>query len=243
MSLPNHVLPTNRVAYEKQKDILKAFAIVGAQGNVTTNKAVSEALTGLLDSTIRFTNEFFVEVGFIRETSGGFVVSRELSEYYIAESTGEESAFHRLGPLLEKTWFAKTLLPKLQVRPLSDGQAITALAVAAGSADREYRGRIRMLLRYMEDAGLIRLDGNTYSPGNSVSAVAEEDRIEEPRVLTTVVSSQPLSKSGGVQLTFSIRVDANEFSSWTPDRIAAFFGGLAQVLAAKATLDQQREAE
>ena len=42
---------------------------------------------------------------------------------------------------------------------------------------------------------------------------------------------------GLVQFAVSVRVDMSELSTWSPDRIAAFFGGIAQVLAAKGKVE------
>ena len=42
-----------------------------------------------------------------------------------------------------------------------------------------------------------------------------------------------------MQFHVSVRVDMKEFSGWQPDRIAAFFGGIAQVLAAKGTVEKE----
>jgi hypothetical protein len=42
-----------------------------------------------------------------------------------------------------------------------------------------------------------------------------------------------MTTEGAVQFHVAIRVSMQEMSGWTPDRITAFFAGLAQVLAAK----------
>jgi hypothetical protein len=41
-----------------------------------------------------------------------------------------------------------------------------------------------------------------------------------------------------VQFHVSVKVDMAEFAGWSADRITAFFGGIAQVLAAKGTLEK-----
>jgi len=43
---------------------------------------------------------------------------------------------------------------------------------------------------------------------------------------------------GAVNFNVSVRVDMGEFASWKPERIAAFFNGMAQVLAAKADVEK-----
>jgi hypothetical protein len=48
---------------------------------------------------------------------------------------------------------------------------------------------------------------------------------------------------GVVQFHISVKVEMAEFSNWKPDRIAAFFGGIAQVLAAKAAVEKNAGGE
>ena len=43
---------------------------------------------------------------------------------------------------------------------------------------------------------------------------------------------------GTIQFHVSVRVDMTEFAGWKADRITAFFGGIAQVLAAKGDLEK-----
>ncbi len=44
---------------------------------------------------------------------------------------------------------------------------------------------------------------------------------------------------GFVRVAVSIRVDMAEFSGWKLERIAAFFAGIAQVLAAKGNVEAE----
>ena len=44
--------------------------------------------------------------------------------------------------------------------------------------------------------------------------------------------------NGVIQFQIDVRVDLKEISGWRPDRIAAFFSGIAQVVAAKGQLEK-----
>ena len=44
--------------------------------------------------------------------------------------------------------------------------------------------------------------------------------------------------AGTVNFNVSVRVEMTEFATWKPERIAAFFNGMAQVLAAKANVEK-----
>jgi hypothetical protein len=45
--------------------------------------------------------------------------------------------------------------------------------------------------------------------------------------------------AGVVQFNISVKVDMTEFATWTPERIAAFFAGVAAVLAAKGKMEKE----
>jgi hypothetical protein len=139
-------------------------------------------------------------------------------------------------------------LPKLQLKSMSEFDAITNLSIAS-SADKEHRGRLKTVLRYMEDAGLIKSEDENISLGQRPDIQPEEEIVEPKLIKVTesnVVNSSPLSKGStvmgdGIQLNFSISVDAKEISTWAPERITALLHGLAKVLSAKAALDQEAE--
>ena len=53
--------------------------------------------------------------------------------------------------------------------------------------------------------------------------------------------SQPTE--GTVQFHVSVKVDMAEFAGWEPARITSFFGGIAQVLAAKGAIEKEASPE
>jgi hypothetical protein len=42
-----------------------------------------------------------------------------------------------------------------------------------------------------------------------------------------------------LRFNVDVSVDMKEFATWKPDRISAFWAGIAQVLAAKAAVEQE----
>lgn len=42
----------------------------------------------------------------------------------------------------------------------------------------------------------------------------------------------------GIEVHVSVRADMSEFSTWRPERISAFFQGIAQVIAAAKTIEK-----
>jgi hypothetical protein len=52
------------------------------------------------------------------------------------------------------------------------------------------------------------------------------------------VTSVLQSTAGGVTFNVDVSVDMAEFATWRPERIQAFFRGIAEVLAAKADVEK-----
>lgn len=62
---------------------------------------------------------------------------------------------------------------------------------------------------------------------------AAEPPARKPQETTTPPISAPPGGRGGVQFSVNVNVSMDEVARWSPERISAFFGGLAQVLAAQ----------
>lgn len=246
---PTKYLPTPRITFVKQLDILRAWAAAsGPTGKVAANDAVAE-IVKMQPSTVSLANPFFASAGLLTKTDGGYVPSSEVMSFLRAYEWSPETAAQKLAPTISKTWFAEELLSKLAFGPMNSDEAIQDLADAANAAP-EYRGQLEMLLEYLAAAGLIQLDGNQIKKGsvsvvNVSSAMAQADVPSQSKQETTaaIETSRTMVPSlfgtteGAVNFHVSVRVDMGEFANWKPDRIAAFFAGMAQVLAAKAKIE------
>jgi len=170
--------------------------------------------------------------------------------YGKAFSWNPDTAGQKLAPLLRRTWFSDVLLPRLQLGPMDEKAAIEELAVACGAGPK-YEGQLKMVLTYMSIAGLIRRDGDTL---RAADLGVEPDRpagpIENGNVPTketpppttrpaTVSTSFAHVPEGVLRFNVEVNVDMKEFATWRPDRIAAFWAGIAQVLAAKAAVEEK----
>jgi hypothetical protein len=242
---PKKILPTHRISFPKQIDLLRAFAIAsGPTGKPVSAADVSE-IVKMHPNTISFSNAFFVDAGFLQKSGSGFMPSQEVVNFNLAYQWNPEIAAQKLAPLLQETWFGQLLIPRLGFRRMTENEAIGALAEAA-SADPEYRGQLKMLLAYLEKAGLIAQEGDMIKEGTAIaasqterspssSAITERDPAPKTTSISTTFS-QPTE--GVIQFHVSVKVNMNEFSGWAPDRITAFFGGIAQVLSAKGAMEK-----
>ncbi len=248
---PTKYLPTPRITFSKQLDILRAWAAAsGPTLKVASNDAVAE-IVKMNPSTVSLANPFLASGGLIIKTDGGYTPCQEVVSFLRAYEWSPETAAHKLAPVLAKTWFAEELLSKLAFGPMTEDETIQDLADAA-NAGPEYRGQLEMLLAYLAAAGLVQRDGNqikkgvmsmsasltapTESPPSKQEPIASQEVVAPPP--KPVVASLFGTTEGAVNFHVSVRVDMGEFANWKPERIAAFFGGIAQVLAAKAKVEE-----
>jgi hypothetical protein len=253
---PTQALPTNRIATPKQFELLRAFgAVSGPDGRPVTNAEVSK-VASLHAATVGLATPFFCAIGLLQKTSDGLVPAPEVRDFTAAHEWNAETAFHRTACIFRKTWFFERLLPKLRFQPMSRDAALQELAMAANAAPA-YRGQLETLLEYLEASGVVSIDGDTIrlapeselnvdeSDGRSRrSGTARESAVEPlqsrdaiPRAPVATTFSGPTA--GVVQFNISVKVDMTEFAGWSPERISAFFSGVAQVLAAKGTIEEK----
>lgn len=246
---PTKMLPTDRITFSKQLDLLRAYAAAGGQnGKVVTNEEVAD-IVEMKSSTISMANAFFKDAGFLRQGEGGYLPSAEVAAFNLAYQWNPDTASHKLSPLLRESWFAKAVMPKLAFRPLDEGEAIATLAEAA-AAGPGYRGQLRLLLDYLEAAGLVQRDGNLIKLAQAVVATGTEGGIEKPASLPRGGGGSPATleqsifaqpTQGAVQFQVNVKVNMAELAGWEADRITAFFAGIAQVLAAKRKIEEKTQ--
>jgi len=101
-----------------------------------------------------------------------------------------------------------------------------------------------MLLEFTAASGLISRENGQIRARSATSEQTpspvkpEEPREKDPPVNSSKVSTAVNSTPGRFNLNISVEVDMAEFSTWRPERIQAFFRGVAEVLAAKADVEK-----
>ena len=246
-SKPNKFLPTDRITFPRQLDLLRGWAAASGQtGKVVSNNDVGP-IVKMTGSTVSINNAFFGQNGFLTKADGGYVPAPDVFSFLRAYQWSPDTAATKLAPIVSRTWFAEELLPKLTFGPLTTNEAIQHLADAC-NAGPDYRGQLRFLLEYMNASGLVEWDGNQVRKGGTVvtsSSAPSSDIVQTPSNPPPSASEPKRASAptffgtteGAVNFNVSVRVDMGEFASWEPKRIAAFFNGMAQVLAAKADVE------
>ncbi len=245
---PTKPLPTPRIAFGKQLDVLRGWAVAsGAEGKAVTNKQVGD-IVKLSPDTVTLANAFFADVGFLQRTDGGYVPTAPTVAFNQAYAWNPENAAQKLEPPLRNAWFGKALLPHLSYNPISEDEAVQVLAEEADAAPT-YKPQLLLILDYLEVAGIVVRDSGqvrlgavaSESPGGREPSPSAEPKVHvaarEPKA-TSVATAFTQSPEGQIQFNVSFRVSMAEFADWQADRITAFFNGIAQVLAAKADVEK-----
>lgn len=252
---PTQPLPTDRILFSKQLNLLRAYAALsGHEGRPVKATEVADVVK-IHSNTVSLANPFFAGIGLLQKTESGFLPSAEVVAFARAYEWNQETASQKLAPIIAASWFAKALLPKLGYNKMPLKEAIEDLAQAA-SAGREYKGQSRTLIDYLEAAGLVQRDGDYLSKASmnaSSSGMAshaenqqagpQQDHKDSATSRSGVSSGFSQMTGGVVQFNISVKVDMTEMSGWSPDRISAFFSGIAQVLAAKGAVEKQASQE
>jgi len=246
---PTKRLPTERIRFPKQLDIIRAYGIRSDNGTRPANyKEVAEDVS-IHPNTVVLLVRFLVENGFLERIGNEMMPTRPVIEFTQAHNWSPENAPRKLAPLVQRSWFGELLLRKLRFRSLPEEEALAELAGAI-AAGPEYKPQIATLVDYAVACGLVRRDGTLLTlgeeslgaaPGAAATApdkteeatpVARDDR-QTPARSTSSVTTGFMTTEGIVQFHVDVRVTMKEMAGWAPDRISAFFAGLAQVLAAK----------
>lgn len=238
-------LPTFRVGFSKQMDALRAYAVLSDNGTKPVHYTKVADIIKVHEANVSSMNPFFVENNFIYKAGNGYVPVQDVLEYNRAHSWKDEAAAKKLSLLVANSWFGVALIQRLQFRALSEDAAIEALA-AQCNAGPEAKPQLRFLIDLCEAAGVIER-ANGQLTAISVSADQEikpaSETIRPPPepdpspgpapAFRSTISNPAGPREGAISLDIGIQVDLAEMRDWSPDRITAFFGGIAQILAAK----------
>lgn len=251
---PSKVLPTVRISFPKQLELLRAYA--AASGTDQKPVTVDEAgeLAKMVGSTVTLANPFFLDVGLIKKSDikGGawkFIPAQEVFDFVRAYEWDKTTAAQKLAPTMQRTWFVEALMPKLSMSPISEDEAISVLADKATAAP-EYKGGLKLLLDFIAAAGvvarennqvrLLKVDGPTLpAPAPNTGSIKPEEMSEEKsEQVTRLATGFAQPKPGALNFHVDVSVDLAEMGTWSPERISMFFQGVAMVLTAKGKLEQ-----
>jgi hypothetical protein len=246
-SKPTKMLPSTRISVPKQLDILRAYAAASGKGAKPATTEEAAEIVKMAPTTVIMANAFLCNAGFLKRSgTGSYLPSTEVVDFLGAWDWDQKTASHKLAPSLRRTWFAEALLPRISYGAIDEKDAITVLAEAA-KATPDKEKELRMLIEFLIAGGVVQGEGGQIKLAKSAMSVesplprAEEQKTDSeitPRSGKVHTSYAAQAPGGGVNFNISVHVDMTEFGEWRPDRITAFFRGIAEVLSAKADVEK-----
>lgn len=161
---PIKPLPTGRLVFPKQVSTLRAYvkASIHAHKNAVSIADVAP-IAECSSNTVSLCNPFWADIGLLNRDGHKYVPTDVVFDFDTLADHGDEFAGHKLAPVMESSWFAKALLPRLSLRKITIDEAIQALALECKSPSKEFAPQISMLLDYLKFAGLIEIDNKMVS--------------------------------------------------------------------------------
>jgi hypothetical protein len=153
-------LPTDRLKFEKQVAILKAYAAesrASPSGATTLDKVAKVAEVAA--TTVGLNNEFFREVNLLVRENKMFRPTQPVIDFLQASQWDPANALRKIGPTLADSWAGRALTSRVAVRDLTKGEAIALLADESG-ASKEHAARLEILLDFLNAAGVVDIEGN-----------------------------------------------------------------------------------
>jgi hypothetical protein len=246
---PTKTLPTERIGVAKQLDMLRAYAAVSNNGARPAPVNEVAAVVKTAPSSVSLVNAFLASINLITRTdAGSYIPAPEVVGFLRAYEWDKETASHKLAPVFREAWFWKSLYPRLAYGAIEEDVAISVLAEASAAAP-EYKKELRTIIDFLIAGGMVRREGSTIKLSSKdipMEASAPATRESAPPAPEPVPLRSPgdvrtgftASPAGAVSFNVNVNVDMAEFASWRPDRIQAFFRGIAEVLAAKADVEK-----
>lgn len=249
---PTRPLPSSRIAFEKQLDILRGYAAGSGPGNNPVSSSDVADIVKVAESSFYLVNPFFCDIGLLQRVEQAGQASKylpcaDVCTFAKAYEWNRETAAYKLAPVIRASWFADALLRKLSFGALEENEAIETLAEKA-SAGPDYKPQLRLLLNYLESTGLIMRENGVIKmiQSSSVSPTAKEpdqttqlESKEASTVRSAISTAFVQPTQGVVNFHVDVKINMDELASWSPTRISAFFSGIAQVLAAKGQIERE----
>jgi hypothetical protein len=168
-------LPTDRMEFETQVQVLKAYAIASRNGReiVTGEDLARHVSVG--EDTARLNNRFLAESGLIvAEQRGAYKPVEAVLEFSRKLGFGQPNPGHTLASVVRNTWYFEAVTDRLEMGPPSRNELIMALADVAG-AEAHHRRKLDNIIDWLEYVGLVSIVDDTVRLGDVEQADASRD--------------------------------------------------------------------
>ncbi len=197
----SEILPTPRISFGKQLDLLRAYAAASGAAIKPVSLNDVAPIVGMTSSTISLASPFFNNVGLVTRTGGGFVPADAVLSFAQMHQWEPDKAGRELKTPLCQSWFAGALMPRLSFDALGEEEALAIIAKAAGATPKA-RPQLQMVLEYMQVAGLIEREGDLVRAAEGATDTPLCHKSPEPSAAANDPPSRP---SGGGQTPLLIQ--------------------------------------
>lgn len=215
---PSRAVPTDRIAFLKQMDLLRAYAAISGGDRRAVSLAEVGQATQMTPATASLANAFFLDVGFLvkheppRSGSGdgpsqlGFLPTQDTLDYNQAHTWRAENAAHKLAPALGKSWGWEAVKGRLAYAEATE-QDVVRLLAEKSSASPHYEPQFKIMIAYFESAGLVTREGQSIrlvrqEPKADPAAIpSEQSAVEATTVRDELVPTAPPSSGGSPSTT------------------------------------------
>ena len=116
---PTRPLPSSRIAFEKQLDILRGYAAGSGPGNNPVSSSDVADIVKVAESSFYLVNPFFCDIGLLQRVEQAGQASKylpcaDVCTFAKAYEWNRETAAYKLAPVIRASWFADALLRKLR---------------------------------------------------------------------------------------------------------------------------------
>lgn len=212
---PRYPLPAKKLSSSNQFDVLRAFAIASTHAkNAVAIKDVANVLNMHINS-VSICNPFFSNIGLIIKQGHKFTPVTEVIEYSDKVEWNSAEAGYKLAPIIKNTWFAKDLLQRISLRPVSEEEAISLFAELS-AATPEYKTQLVMLIDYLEFSGLVIRENGALQKGPQSGTAKGPSKTEQhsvtpeaskPSKEPTETLQQPINKN---TITFELPIPGKD---------------------------------
>jgi hypothetical protein len=154
-------LPTDRLSFEKQIEVLRVIAQISGNGRRPVTAEDLSASIGLRGNTGGLSNKFFRDSGWVESAGRGMYAATEpLLEYHRhlnVDAQDVVGARRYLAVAAQGSWYWDALDPMLDEGGARPTLALHALSKAAGAYD--HTPQLLQILTWLEWLGLVRREG------------------------------------------------------------------------------------
>lgn len=205
---PAKPLPTDRLSFESQLAILRAYAAASGPNKILVSNADVEKVSGTSSSSISICNPFFNDVGLIVREGVKQRPADAVFEFAHAFQWDEAKAAKKLAPVLSKTWFSQALIPKLAFRSLNRNEAVAFLAEES-KATVDHKRQLELLIDYLQASGVVDVNGD---------GIARPQRAVEPPAPEVQGKVEKAKPESGLEKPLRRQDDSNTFNIPVPGK-------------------------